>query len=182
VEISQNKILVAQPFLPDPFFRRTVILLAEHDAEHSMGFIVNKPLKIKLGDLLSNLSESDFPVYHGGPVAQDQLFFLHRHNDKIKDSHPIGNGFYWNGDYGDMIRLVLSKKLEKHSIKFFIGYSGWGSGQLADEFSGESWYLSSPDYALLMKNGHHEIWGAALKQMESPYANLAKFPDGLWMN
>ncbi len=173
---------MAQPFLQDPFFRRSVILLAEHDSEHTIGFIVNKPLKLKLGDLLSNLSASDFPIYHGGPVAQDQLFFLHCYGDKIKNSQPIGNGYFWNGDYGDMIGLLISKKVEKSSIKFFIGYSGWGPGQLNDEFKSESWYLSDPDYSLLMKNGSQEIWGGALKRMKSPYANLAKFPDGFWMN
>lgn len=181
-DISQNKILVAQPYLQDPFFRRSVILMAEHNEEGSIGFVMNKPLKMKVKDLLTNLKEADYPLYHGGPVAQDQLFFIHRLSDKIGESVYIGDEHYWNGNYGDLISLIVKNKIKKNDIKFFIGYSGWGEGQLAGELEHNSWLIADAEYKNLMRDGSSDIWGAELKKMGSKYANLSKFPDDPFMN
>ncbi|MBC7863230.1 MAG: YqgE/AlgH family protein [Bacteroidia bacterium] len=181
-DIAQNKILIAQPFLQDPFFRRSVILMAEHHDEGSIGFVMNRPLKMKVKDLLSNLKEADYPLYHGGPVAQDQLFFVHKLSDKIRESVYIGSNYYWNGNYGDLIGLICSNKIKKSDVKFFIGYSGWGEGQLEGELNTHSWMIADADYKNIMKDGSNEIWGNELKKMGSKYANLSKFPDDPWLN
>jgi putative transcriptional regulator len=181
-DIRQNKILVAQPFLPDPFFRRAVVLMAEHNDEGSVGFVMNKPLKMRVKDLLTNLKEADFPLYHGGPVSQDQLFFIHRLGTKIQESVHIGNGYYWNGNYADLISLIYKKQLRASDVKFFIGYSGWGEGQLEGELDHNSWFIADADYKNLMRDASSEIWGAELKKMGSKFATLAQFPDDPWMN
>jgi putative transcriptional regulator len=181
-DITQNKILIAKPFLPDPYFRRSVILMAEHSEEGSVGFVMNKPLKMKVKDLLTNLKEADYPLYNGGPVAQDQLFFVHRLSDKIRESIYIGGNYYWNGNYGDLIALICSKKIRKGDVKFFVGYSGWGEGQLAGELESDAWMIGDTHYKNLMREGSHEIWGEELKRMGSKYASLAKFPDDPWLN
>jgi len=180
--ISQNKILVAQPFLQDPFFRRAVILLTEHNEEGSMGFIMNKPLKVQVKDLITNLTEADFPLYLGGPVAQDQLFFVHKLSNNISDSVYIGENYYWNGNYSDLINLIVKKTIKIKDIKFFIGYSGWGEGQLASELESTSWLVADADYTNIMIDGSSEIWGNELKKMGNKHASLSKFPDDPYLN
>ena len=181
-DIRQNKILVAKPFLHDAFFRRAVILVAEHNDSGSVGFIMNRPTSIRLSDLLTNLKEADFPVFMGGPVSQDQLFFVHRYGEQINGSLPIGEGYFWNGDYHDLIRLIQRGLLVKSSVKFFVGYSGWSSGQLQGELDSDSWMVADTDYKNLMRNASNEIWGDELKRMGSSYSILSNFPQDPWMN
>ena len=179
---GQNKILIAKPFLHDGFFRRAVILLAEHNDSGSVGFVMNRPASIKLQDLLTNLKEADFPVFLGGPVSQDQLFFVHRYGEQINGSLPIGDGYFWNGDYSDLIQLIRKGNIKSSGIKFFVGYSGWGEGQLQDELQSDSWIVSDANYKNLMREASNEIWGEELKRIGSNYNVLSNFPQDPWMN
>ncbi|MFN6039894.1 MAG: YqgE/AlgH family protein [Bacteroidota bacterium] len=180
--IAQNKILIAKPFLQDAFFRRAVILLAEHNQNGTIGFMVNRPVNAMLGDLLTNFKGADFPVYLGGPVSQDQLFFIHSYGSEISGSISIGDGYFWNGDYDDLSNLISKGSINKNRIKFFIGYSGWADGQLLDEMQGDSWIVSTPEYKNLLQNGKSEIWGNELKRLGSNYHHLSFFPSDPWLN
>ncbi|MFN5182454.1 MAG: YqgE/AlgH family protein [Bacteroidota bacterium] len=179
---EQNKILIAKPFLQDGFFRRAIVLLAEHNESGSVGFVMNRPMYVKLKDIISNLKNADFPVYLGGPVSQDQLFFIHRCGEHINGSLPIGGGYFWNGDYSDLISLIRKGKISTKEIKFFLGYSGWGEGQLHDELESDSWIVSDANYKNLMRDASNEIWGDELKRIGSNYNVLSNFPQDPWMN
>lgn len=174
--------LVARPFMADYFFKRSVILLVEQQLEGTIGFVANKPTEINLGEVMDDLKGVSWPVYNGGPVFRDQLFFIHRHHQDIRESQSIGNGLYWGGNYNDMIGVVRDKLANQNSIKFFIGYSGWGKGQLQDELENNSWFIQYADDKLLMMNGSVNLWGKALKNMGSSYAALAHFPDDPSLN
>src|SRR5205823_3153892 len=96
-KITSGNILISDPFLKDPNFMRTVVVLCEHQDKGSFGFVLNKRYGQLLGDLISDLSHSDFPVYFGGPVQQDTVHFLHQCPDLIPDSYKITEGIYWGG-------------------------------------------------------------------------------------
>lgn len=183
INVQQGKLLVAQPFLNDGYFNRAVILLAEHNSYGSMGFVMNKPMHLRLKDVLPMFPDLMHPLYKGGPVADNQLFFIHRFGIEINNSMPVAaSGWYWGGDFEDVVKLLRESKIGINDIRFFVGYSGWEAEQLSEELDGKSWFVVNPDFELLMNEEPETAWGAELKRMGSNYAVLGDFPEDPSMN
>ena len=103
---EKGNLLIAEPsILGDFSFNRSVILLADHSEEGSIGFILNKPLEYTLNDLIPEVS-AEYNVYNGGPVEQDNLYFIHTSPDIIPNSIEISNGIYWGGDFSTVINAI----------------------------------------------------------------------------
>lgn len=180
---SQGKILVAQPFLNDGYFKRCVILLTEHNEHGTMGFVMNKPMHLRLKDVLPGMQDLMNPLYKGGPVADNQLFFIHRFGIEINNSMPIGeSGWFWGGNFEDVIKLLRDHKVSHKDIRFFVGYSGWEEKQLPTEIEEKAWFINNPDYSVIMSEDADNIWGNELKRMGSNYAILGNFPEDPSMN
>lgn len=147
---NKGLLLVAKPsIIGDVSFNRSVILLAEHTTENgSVGFILNKPLDYTLKDFIPEIN-SELPVYNGGPVEQDNLYFIHKKPELIAGSIEITGGIYWGGNFETVITLINENKLNDSDITFFLGYSGWDFNQLEDELKTNSWIVSENIY----KNG-----------------------------
>ena len=92
---SKGVLLISEPFLSDPNFKRTVVLVTEHDEAGSVGFILNRPLQYRLNDILEDFPSLDAPVYVGGPVKQDSLHFLHRIRALAEEGDEVAPGVYW---------------------------------------------------------------------------------------
>ena len=139
---EKGNLLIAEPsIIGDISFNRAVILLADHNALGSVGFILNKPLNYNLKDLIEG-TESDFTVYNGGPVEQDNLYFIHKSPDLIPNSIEISNGIFWGGDFNVVLDLINENKISKNDIRFFLGYSGWDEQQLDTELQSNTWLVS----------------------------------------
>src|SRR6202012_2279492 len=91
---ATGRVLISEPFMLDPNFKRSVILLTEYSVEGAMGFVLNHPSEFALGDLLPDLSYADFTVYTGGPVANNTLHFIHCCPEKIPDGIEIAGGIF----------------------------------------------------------------------------------------
>ncbi|MEO4996164.1 YqgE/AlgH family protein, partial [Bacteroides xylanisolvens] len=99
---SRGKILISEPFLRDATFGRSVILLVDHTDEGSMGLVINKQLPLFLNDIIMEFKYLDeIPLYKGGPIATDTLFYLHTLSD-IPGSISISKGLYLNGDFDEI--------------------------------------------------------------------------------
>ncbi|MBO3116582.1 YqgE/AlgH family protein [Winogradskyella sp. DF17] len=145
---EKGNLLIAEPsIIGDLSFNRAVILLADHNPLGSVGFILNKPLDYNLKDLIEG-TESEFPIYNGGPVEQDNLYFIHKSPDLIPNSIEISNGIFWGGDFNIVINLINANQISNDDIKFFLGYSGWAEQQLVDELESNAW--------LVTKNVHNK--------------------------
>lgn len=143
---AKGLLLVAEPsIIGDVSFNRSVVLLAEYNESGSVGFILNKPLEQKLRDFVPEVN-SKLPVYNGGPVEQDNLYFIHCIPEIIPDSIEISDGIYWGGDFSAIIDLLKEDKLKKDQIRFFLGYSGWESEQLEQELEVNSWVVVPNNY------------------------------------
>lgn len=143
---AKGLLLVAEPsIIGDVSFNRSVVLLAEYNESGSVGFILNKPLEHKLRDFVPEVT-SKLPVYNGGPVEQDNLYFIHCIPDIIPDSIEISSGIYWGGDFSAIVDLLKEDKLKKDQIRFFLGYSGWESDQLEQELEVNSWVVVPNNY------------------------------------
>ena len=133
---SRGSVIVAKPTLADPHFKRSVVVLIDHDNEKgSMGLIVNKYTGFSLHDVLPSVDNaSNVPLYLGGPVKPDMLFFLHCLTpDVIPGSLQLSKGLYLGGDYDAIKRYVGSGQPVDGLLKCILGDAGWDQGQLGGE-------------------------------------------------
>ena len=174
---GKGKILISEPFLLDPNFKRSIVLLCEHGEEGSVGFILNKPTQVKLNQLLEDFPDFDAPVYFGGPVQINTLQFVHRAGDIIEGTTKIADGLYWGGSFEILKLLIEAKKVSPSDFRFFIGYSGWEEGQIEKEMKINSWIVTSTEADNIFSDEPDKLWGEILKKMGKKFAILASFPE-----
>jgi len=126
---EKGRLLISEPYLTDPNFDRTVVLLCEHNDDGSFGFVVNKPSILKINEVMEDIRIKDETVFVGGPVQQDTLHFLHR-NTSIANAVKIRDEIYWGGDFESLMTQLDTATIKSPDIRFYLGYSGWGQGQL----------------------------------------------------
>jgi putative transcriptional regulator len=176
IEPAAGVLLISDPFLKDPNFMRTVVLLCEHNQEGSFGLVLNRDFDHGLHELINGLEDYPIPVYYGGPVQMDTLHFLHQLPDLIPGGHPVAENIYWGGDFDTVVELIKEQRLDMSRIRFYLGYSGWGSGQLAGELEEKSWLTVEATAELVFHNGPEAIWKEALKEMGGEYTQLINYP------
>ena len=143
-----GRLLISEPFLRDAYFQRSVVLLVEHSGDTgSMGFILNKKTDMTINMLFSEFEHlPEIPIYLGGPVASNRLFFVHSlGNTVVPNSFAINDHLYFDGDFDALRDYMLSGNSIHDKVKFFIGYSGWEKGQLKDEIKANSWAVGHAD-------------------------------------
>ena len=173
---GKGDLLISEPFLPDPNFERTVVLLCEHNDEGAFGFVLNKPSLISVEEVLESDAEFKEPVYVGGPVQQDTLHFVHR-SQEIEESIDIGEQLYWGGNFEQLMILIESKQIKKEDFRFFLGYSGWSPGQLMEELEQNSWIVypsARSEQVFDMKAD--DIWKEVLHEMGGKYKMYSNYP------
>ncbi len=176
VEILPGKLLIADPFLRDPNFMRSVVFICEHKIEGSFGFVLNRIYDSYLGELISDLENSTFPVYYGGPVQLDTIHFLHQCPDLIPGGVEVTDGIFWGGDFEVVVQLIKEDRLNNSDIRFFIGYSGWGEGQLEEEMKQKSWITGDGTRKIIFPVNVDNTWKDALKQLGGEYVQMINYP------
>lgn len=174
--LKPGNILIAKPFLQDGFFKRSVIYMCEHNEEGSLGFVINKPQGLLLKDVFPHLKYGNFPLFEGGPVSSNQLFYTHTIGVKLSDSLEIGNGVYWGGNFYELSYFIEHGQVAPNQIRFYIGYSGWGKDQLEQEMHNESWVLSqSTKYTELINANPDNLWGQELIKINPGYRAFSDY-------
>jgi putative transcriptional regulator len=176
IEPGSGILLIADPFLKDPNFLRTVVLLCEHNEEGSFGFVINRPYGSTLEQLVPEMDGFSLPVFYGGPVQMDTIHFVHQYPDEIPGGQEITDGVYWGGDFNRAMELVKSGRADSLKIRFFIGYSGWGEGQLEEEMKEKSWLTASATKRLIFTDNINNTWKDALKHLGGDYEMMINFP------
>ena len=175
-EVTPGTLLISDPFLKDPNFLRSVVLICEHQKEGSFGFVLNKLYNQTLGELMTDLDSFNYPVYYGGPVQIDTLHFLHRRPDLIEGGVLVVDNIYWGGNFEQVIVYLKDGLLKPNEIRFFIGYSGWGEGQLEDELKERSWITHEASKKIVFHKNASFVWKDALLDMGGEYAMLVNYP------
>jgi putative transcriptional regulator len=179
---EKGKILISEPFLPDTFFNRTIVYLADHTPEGSVGFILNKKLEIKVCDAISGFDSWEEFLSMGGPVAPDTLHYLHKLGDMIPKSVWVDEKIFWGGDI-DFIRDLIKKgKINSSQIRFFLGYSGWSAGQLERELKENSWVIAKVKTDIVLNDPVANNWKRVLRSLNNKYRIWADFPESPDMN
>lgn len=128
----------------DAHFFDSIIYLTECNEKGAMGFIVNKKFNRNFNELVEFNNSPEMPLWLGGPVAGDKLFFIHQRPDLISGTTLIANGIYYGGNFEDALKLINRLVLTTHDIKLFIGYCGWDAGELEAEMEEGSWEMILP--------------------------------------
>ena len=177
-----GKILISEPFNQDFYFKRSIILLADYHKDGAMGFVLNNPRKQKITDVLNDFPSFDSNIYIGGPVQENQLFFIHTLGDQLlPDSIHITENIYFGGSYLKIKELIREGLVKNNQIKFFIGYSGWSANQLENELKNNYWLVENIDKEKIFSN-EKDIWKDILQNLEPKYQMWTNFPENPDMN
>lgn len=181
---AQGSILISEPFLQDAYFQRSVVLLVEHNMQGSMGFVLNKKTDLIVNTFFPELEEyPEIPIYLGGPVSANRLFFIHSLGDLIvPDSVKIKDRLYFDGDFEALKRYIQNGHSIEGKVKFFLGYSGWTEGQLGNEINKNSWVVSHAAKENVLLADGESFWKNSLEQLGSNYEAWTKYPKDPYLN
>jgi len=182
VSLQIGSILLAEPFMLDPNFKRTAVLLCEHSEDGSIGFILNKKLDMRVDDLVKGFPPFNAQVYFGGPVQTDTIHYIHNVGDLIEDSRKIGDGVWWGGDFDQLKFLISSELVTPENIRFFVGYSGWSEGQLQEEMEIGSWVTANMHPNYVFKSRPDSLWSQIMSNKGDIFTVIANMPDSVTYN
>lgn len=178
---AAGKLLIAEPYMGDENFERTVILLCEHNANGSFGLVLNQPTQLTLSDVIDD-TYSDQKLLIGGPVDRNTLHFVHRLGNQVENAITIGENIQWAGNF-DYVKTMLNiGTINADDIRLFVGYSGWGAGQLQREMDRNAWFVADADASLIFDTPVNAIWRATLKKMGGNFRVIANYPTDPRLN
>lgn len=141
IKPTAGKLLISEPFMADPNFKRSVVYITEHNENGTVGFVLNQKTELTLDNLVDDVEDTDFPVYIGGPVGNDSLHYIHT-LENLEGGVPVGNDVFWGGNFELLKIMIQAGQVERGQIRFFIGYSGWGETQLQNELDENAWLVA----------------------------------------
>ncbi len=168
--------LISEPFNEDKYFQRAVVCLCEHNDKGSFGYVVNNILDVKLTELIPTIKSDEFKVGLGGPVSPNNLYYMHTLGEEIEGSVEVKKGLYTGGNFDQVTTLINTGLIANHQIQFFLGYSGWSSGQLEDEITRNSWIVSQFEVTDVMERNDEDYWKNILEAKGGKFQLIANFP------
>jgi putative transcriptional regulator len=180
--VSSGKILIAEPFMEDPYFKGAVVFLCEYKDQAAFGLIVNMPTEMKVHEVVEDFPEVKNNIFYGGPVQPDTLHYLHKRGDLLTDSTEVQEGIFWGGDFERLMFLLETKQISEDEIRFFFGYSGWEDGQLVKEVKENSWFIGNSSQEYLFEEDPKSLWRTVLRNMGDRYRVIANFPENPSLN
>lgn len=166
-ELAAPAFLIAMPQLGDPNFSRAVVFIIDHGEHGSMGLMLNRPTDLAIADFCAsqNMSwagDGSGPVYQGGPVQTERAFILHASEHQGPETEGVMDAIKLSYSL-ESLRLLADKPPNR--IRIFLGYAGWGPGQLAEELTSGAWLLGQPNDRLIFDAAADGVWEAALREM-----------------
>lgn len=172
----QGRVLLSEPFLNDYYFKRSVVLIVDNTSEGSLGIIINKPLHLKLNEVITDFNNIDLSVYLGGPVKTENIYFIHRCGDIIEGSVEIQKGVFWGGNVDSVKEMLKNNVIKINDIRFFLGYSGWVPKQLETEIDKNSWAVSGISKDDIFNIRPKTLWDSLVERLGGNYTHWTKFP------
>jgi putative transcriptional regulator len=174
---QKGRILIAEPFLHGDYFSRSVVILVAHSKKGAVGFILNKKIDFSLQEFFPGFPAFDANVYLGGPVSPDSIFFIHRIGLLLPGSIRVTSNLYWGGDFEILKSMIAEKQVHPCDIHFYLGYSGWDSGQLEDEIKEDSWLVTDVEEEIIMRDANQVSWSDFVKKAGNRYSIWENFPE-----
>jgi putative transcriptional regulator len=183
IKPQNGSILISEPYLGDPNFERSVILLCSHEEdEGSFGLVLNRASNLQLSDVL-DVFDADFDMVLGigGPVQYNTLHYIHRLPD-LPQAVKLSDDLYWGGDFETLRTMIDAGLVHKEDIKFFLGYSGWTPGQLQEEIDKNVWIVNNNAANKLFTLDTETLWRSILREMGGKFKVLSNYPDDPRLN
>lgn len=184
--IAPGSMLVAEPFLSESYFNHGVITLVDYADDGALGLVMNNQTQHRLDAFVDGVDEkADVPVYCGGPIGQDRMVFMHTLGDKVfSGAREFAPGLYLGGDFDEAIDYVNSGYPTEGVLRFFIGYSGWDSGQLEAELDNDTWAVTDAptDLSILLSGDADAYWHKFVRRMGEDYRAWRFFPRNVLAN
>ncbi|MEG1587096.1 MAG: YqgE/AlgH family protein, partial [Bacteroidales bacterium] len=176
-------LLISEPFLNEVYFQRAVILMVECENTGGMGLVLNKPGDLLLNNLVEGLDKvEDIPVYCGGPVRRDRLFYLHTLGEVIPGSIQLGNNLYIDGDFELILAYLRSGNQIEGRIRFFLGYAGWEYEQLLQEIEEDAWIVAENKLESILQSEGNQFWRESLLTLDRRYHQWLNYPQEPFLN
>ncbi|MFN8310624.1 MAG: YqgE/AlgH family protein [Chitinophagales bacterium] len=181
--LKAGQLLLSEPFMWDENFKRTVVLVCSHTTDGTSGLLLNKPVQLKLQDLISDFPEAfDAALYFGGPVGTDLVQILHTVGNELEGSRKICDGVWWGGDFKQLKDRIRQGKISPDQVRFYLGYSGWEGGQLDQEMHDNSWIISPATKRYVFYPSHDQLWKNVMEEMGGLYRTMAQYPENPILN
>lgn len=174
---SAGTLLLAEPYLLDPNFKRAAIALVDHRDEGTVGFVINHPLDWRVTDVLDGFPDFDAFLSYGGPVQRETLHFLHTLGDRLGEVEHVSDGVYWGGDFDVLTALIEDGAADERHVRFFLGYSGWDAGQLAAEMRQNTWVCGALTADLLFGTRAEQVWPRAMDRLGDAYGVIGQMGE-----
>lgn len=178
---KKGRVLVAEPFLQDTYFKRSLVLLTEYSDEGAVGFVLNKPLDVKVNEVMNEFPFANESVSIGGPVSTNSVHYIHTLGNVIPNSVHIIDNIYWGGDFDFIKHMFQMGEILPGQMRFFLGYSGWQAGQLENELEQNSWLVTEIGAQSIM-TPNNKLWKATLSQLGDKYKIWSNFPENPGLN
>ena len=178
MELGKGIFLIAAPSLRDPNFRQTVVLLCEHGPEGALGVIVNRPTAMSISEALPQvpiIEGARHVLYAGGPVQTNQVMLLYRGTELPENAHHVFDGVCLGGDIG-LVERILTETASKEAFRAYLGYAGWGPGQLENEMKTGSWITIPADPQAVFEKEPTKVWSDILLTLDEAYWPYAEMP------
>jgi putative transcriptional regulator len=182
VKPERGQVLLSEPFLSDPYFRRTVIFLCEHNLEGSFGFVLNNYIDVELDQIMDNMPQHHSKISIGGPVRNSNLYYIHTLGQQLSESVEIIPGVFMGGDFERLREMLQSGEVARDQVRFFVGYSGWSPEQLENEIKTNSWFVTTVNKDLVMNTEIKDLWKVIMKGMGRKGEMLANLPEDPSLN
>jgi putative transcriptional regulator len=183
---NAGRLLIAEPFMADGNFTRSVILLTAYEKEGVIGFVLNKPTDFSINDLMPDFGNEygfDPKIYQGGPVQNDTLHFIHRLGNELDGSVKIGDNLWWGGDAAQLSQKIKLNTISEEQVRFFIGYSGWDIEQLENEIDMKSWIVADmTNDNVFDTDADNEFWMKIMQTLGDEYKEVANYPKDIHWN
>lgn len=186
--VRQGSLLVAEPFLRESWFLHSVVSMVNYPGpEGPMGIVLNNPTSLLLSDVLDEVApETAVPLHCGGPLSDNRLFFIHTLGESIiPEAYEYAPGLFIGGDFDSIISYVNDGYPIDGVVRFFLGYSGWGVGQLQSELDGDVWAVGnvpSISPAELLTLDGDSLWHRVVKALGTHYRTWQLHPAQLLAN
>lgn len=181
---ERGRLLISEPLLSEAYFQRSVIFLIEHNDQGTMGLVVNKPSGLVLNRIVEGLEDIDeIPVFCGGPMSSDRMYYLHTLGHLVPHSIEISDGLYIGGDFDVILSYLRSGNNIEHNIKFLVGYSGWSPGQLIEEIENKVWVVAdniSPKDCITQEGDL--FWRSVVQSLGEKYRTWLNYPKMPYLN
>ena len=185
IDPKPGDILLSEPLMTEAFFCRSAILILDRNEDGShLGLTLNREISASLADAFPDWKNAEqVPLFCGGPCEPDRLFMLHRLGDAVDSSIEVLPGVYAGADTDKVREYIESGRPTDGVIRFFMGYSGWDSGQLTSEIMRNSWaILKHPQTDDILSGAESEYWRRDVQRLGPDYRSWLLVPVNPQLN